>query len=64
MLRKMVTWLTTNPIRGRGLQLPCAFLPVVCQRFTVVPFYRVQGEEQHRADFGIRESLGNQLQYF
>ena len=30
----------------------------------VVPFDRVQGEEKPFADLTIRESLGNELQYF
>ena len=32
--------------------------------FAVVPFNRIQGEEKPLANLTIRESLGNELQYF
>ena len=32
--------------------------------FAVMPFDRVQGEEKPLANLSIRESLGNELQYF
>ena len=32
--------------------------------FPIVPFDRAQGEEKPLANLTIRESLGNQLQYF
>ena len=31
--------------------------------FPIVPFHRVQGEEQPLADLAIRESLGQELEY-
>src|SRR5215208_1275853 len=31
--KQIVTWTITNPARGRGRSLPCAFEPVVCHKF-------------------------------
>ena len=45
---------------GFGAPLNLQFV----EDFAVMPFDRVQGEEKSLADLTIRESLGNELQYF
>ena len=45
---------------GFGATLNLEFV----EDFPIVPFDRTQGEEKPRANRAIRESLGNQLEYF
>lgn len=60
----LTAWLQQVQLAGTGDRFGAPLDLEFAEDLPVVPFHRVQGEEELRANLSIREPLGNEVQDF
>jgi hypothetical protein len=61
---KLTLWLQQTQLAGTGDRFGAPLNLEFAKDFLIVSFHRVQGKDKPFANLAIRESLGDQLEYF